>query len=131
MITLLHKTITGYFNLEEQQLFSKSRKKHIVVPRQIFCYFARRYTLLTLTEIMNYLKFKNHTTIVHAIRTINNYMDTEKEFKLMMENINQIIIENYTIEFDREQKEENQKKKNILIMIKNKINSLLKILNIF
>lgn len=61
---------------------SSSRKREIVQDRQICHYLVKEKTKISLSEIG--LKFgnKDHTTVIHSIKTINNLKDIDPYFKL-------------------------------------------------
>jgi chromosomal replication initiator protein len=52
-------------------LLSKRRHKSIALPRQVCMWLARRHTRYSLEEIGGYFGGRDHTTVMHAIRTID------------------------------------------------------------
>jgi chromosomal replication initiator protein len=65
------ETITGYYNLKLSDLLSKRRNKSIALPRQIGMYLARKHTRFSLEEIGGYFGGRDHTTVMHAVKTID------------------------------------------------------------
>ena len=58
-------------------LQAKTRKREIVFARQLIFYFCKKYTKETLAQIgLNYSK--DHATVLYAIKTINNLIDTDR-----------------------------------------------------
>lgn len=57
--------ICSYFDISEDMLFKKNRKRDIVYPRQIGAYLMCRHTNLTLKDIASFLCLKDHTTVIH------------------------------------------------------------------
>lgn len=74
---ILEKT-AEFFNLSVADLKSKSRKKSVVLPRQIAIYLIRKYTDASLNDIGNSLGGRDHTTILHAIQRV----EREREGRL-------------------------------------------------
>ena len=63
--------ITEFYDVRLTELLSKRRPKSITRPRQIGMYFARRFTRYSLEEIGSYFGGRDHTTVMHAIKTID------------------------------------------------------------
>jgi chromosomal replication initiator protein len=70
---------------------SKSKKREIVQARQLAMYFARKLTELSLDVIGNQCGRRNHATVVHAIKTIENLLDTDKQFRALANEIEKKI----------------------------------------
>jgi len=64
-------TVSSFFGLRVGDLLSKRRQRSIALPRQIGMYLARRHTRFSLGEIGGYFGGRDHTTVMHAIRTID------------------------------------------------------------
>ncbi len=80
-IDSIKKTVCDYFNIAPDQLKSKTRKREIVQSRQIAMYFAKIYTKNSLASIGSQIGGKDHATVLHACKTVNNLMETDKRFK--------------------------------------------------
>ena len=65
---------------------SKSRKMPLPELRQIILYFGMKFRLGTLEKVGSYLK-KDHSTVCHSIKQVNNRIDTDPDFRLLVENI--------------------------------------------
>jgi chromosomal replication initiator protein len=52
-----------------------------VIARQTAMYFAKNHTNLSLKAIGYHFGKRDHTTVLHAIESVNNMIDTDKEFK--------------------------------------------------
>tara|TARA_B100001059_G_scaffold73922_1_gene71393 strand:+ start:30420 stop:31805 length:1386 start_codon:yes stop_codon:yes gene_type:complete len=66
------ETISKYYDLKLADLLSKRRHKSISLPRQIGMYLARKHTRFSLEEIGGYFGGRDHTTVMHAVRTIDS-----------------------------------------------------------
>ncbi len=62
--------VTKYYSVRVSDLQSKKRHKSIAFPRQVCMYLARRVTRYSLEEIGGYFGGRDHTTVMHAVRTI-------------------------------------------------------------
>ena len=67
------------FGLSIEELKSQGQKREFVVPRQVGMWWLKNNTKKSLRLIGEVLG-KDHGTALHAIKTINNYIDTDKEF---------------------------------------------------
>lgn len=62
--------VAGYFNIRLQDLTSGGKKRSHSYPRQVAMYVARKYTNLSFKEIGTSFGHKDHSTVMHAIRKI-------------------------------------------------------------
>ena len=73
-------------------LQSKTRKRHIVQARQIAMYFSKQLTKSSLASIGKQIGDRDHATVLHACKTVNNLKQTDKQFKKFVEDINKKLI---------------------------------------
>jgi len=64
-------TVTEYYGVRLTELLSKKRTKSVAQPRQVSMWLARKLTRHSLQEIGGYFGGRDHTTVMHAIRTID------------------------------------------------------------
>ena len=62
--------VSGYYGLKLTDLLSKRRHKSVSLPRQIGMYLARKHTRFSLGEIGGYFGGRDHTTVMHAVKSI-------------------------------------------------------------
>lgn len=86
-IDFIQKIVCDYFNLQAEMLKSKTRKREIVQARQIAMFFAKNLTKSSLAAIGSVVGGKDHATVLHACKTVNNLIDTDKRFKLYIDEI--------------------------------------------
>ena len=67
--------VAGWYNITPEEIYSKSRKSLLVVARQIAMKIMKEVLEMPLTEIGRVFG-KDHTTVIHGIKTINNAFDT-------------------------------------------------------
>lgn len=80
-IEYIQKVVCDYFDLEIEILKSKTRKREVVQARQIAMYFSKKLTKSSLANIGAHCGGKDHATVLHACRTVNNLSETDKQFK--------------------------------------------------
>ncbi len=90
-IDYIQKVVCDYFDLPLELLKSKTRKREVVQARQIAMYFAKSMTKSSLATIGLHCGGKDHATVLHACRTVNNLMDTDKRFKNYIDELNKKI----------------------------------------
>jgi chromosomal replication initiator protein len=90
-IDYIQKVVCDYFDLPLELLKSKTRKREVVQARQIAMYFAKSMTKSSLATIGLHCGGKDHATVLHACRTVNNLMDTDKKFKVYIDELNKKI----------------------------------------
>jgi chromosomal replication initiator protein len=92
-IDFIQKIVSDYFSLPLELLKSKTRKREVVQARQIAMFFAKNMTKSSLASIGLQCGGKDHATVLHACRTVNNLMETDKKFKVYIEEIEKKTIE--------------------------------------
>ena len=90
-IDYIQKVVCDYFNLAMDVLKSKTRKREVVQARQIAMYFAKQLTKSSLATIGMHCGGKDHATVLHACRTVNNLMDTDKKFRHYIQELDKKI----------------------------------------
>ena len=86
-IDYIQKTVSEYYNLDMAQLKDKTRKKEIVIARQIAMYFSKEYTNHSLKSIGYHFGGRDHSTVIHAVQSVNDLIDTNNHFKDSVEDI--------------------------------------------
>jgi chromosomal replication initiator protein len=90
-IDYIQKTVADYFNITVEELLSKSRKRDVVQARQIAMFFSKKLTKYSLASIGNQTGSKDHATVLHACKTVNDLMETDKQFKKYVTEIDKKI----------------------------------------
>jgi len=86
-IDYIQKVVCEYFGLPVDVLNAKTRKREIVQARQIAMYFSKTLTKASLSSIGSVIGNKDHATVLHACKTVNNLMETDKRFKAQVDDI--------------------------------------------
>jgi len=88
-IDYIQKVVSEYFQMDVSTLQSKTRKRHIVQARQLAMYFAKKYTKASLASIGSQIGKRDHATVLHACKTVDNLSFTDKQFRKYVEDLNQ------------------------------------------
>ena len=86
-IEYISKVVCDYFDMTVEALQAKTRKREIVQARQIAMYFSKSLTKYSLASIGAQIGSKDHATVLHACKTVNNLKDTDKNFRQFVEDI--------------------------------------------
>jgi len=90
-IDYIQKIVSDYFQMDVSTLQSKTRKRHIVQARQLAMYFAKKFTKASLASIGSQIGKRDHATVLHACKTVNNLSATDKQFKKYVEDLHKKI----------------------------------------
>lgn len=86
-IDYIQKVVCNYFNLPLEQIQSKTRKREIVQARQVAMFFSKSLTKASLATIGSQIGGKDHATVLHACKTVNNLIETDKRFRIQIDEI--------------------------------------------
>ena len=81
--------VCDYFSLSVEAISTKSRKREVVQARQIAMYLSKQHTKNSLASIGETIGRRDHATVLHACKIVNDLMDTDKNFRLSVEEIEQ------------------------------------------
>jgi chromosomal replication initiator protein len=90
-IDFIQKVVCDYFSLPLELMNSKTRKREIVQARQLAMYFSKKHTKASLANIGLHCGNKDHATVLHACRTVNNLIETDKQFRIYVEELEKKI----------------------------------------
>ena len=86
-IDYIQKVVCNYFNIPIEQIQSKTRKREIVQARQVAMFFSKSLTKASLATIGSQIGGKDHATVLHACKTVNNLIETDKRFRIQIDEI--------------------------------------------
>jgi chromosomal replication initiator protein len=75
-------SVVEQYKVRIADLKGKSRLREIVLPRQVAMYLAKELTNLSLKSIGYHFGGRDHSTVIHAIQTVNDLMDTDKDINV-------------------------------------------------
>ncbi|MDX1364487.1 chromosomal replication initiator protein DnaA [Arenibacter latericius] len=86
-IDYIQKVVSDYFEMDVATLQSKTRKRHIVQARQLAMFFAKKFTKASLASIGSQIGKRDHATVLHACKTVDNLGETDKQFKKYIDDL--------------------------------------------
>ncbi len=93
-LDLIQEEVAKYFEIGKNQIKEPTRKKEIAFPRQIAMYLsAKLIPHISLLEIANHYNKKDHTTIIHAKKTISQKIDKDNNLKSKINEITENILQ--------------------------------------
>ncbi|MEA2048620.1 MAG: chromosomal replication initiator protein DnaA [Campylobacterota bacterium] len=81
------KIISKELNIKPSDIRSKKRTKNVVNARRIAIYLARNLTPNSMPQIAVYFGMKDHTAISHAMKKINEIIESDENFKVILEEL--------------------------------------------
>jgi chromosomal replication initiator protein len=85
-------SVTKYYGVKVSDLQGKRRNKSIAFPRQVCMFLARRHTRYSLEEIGGYFGGRDHTTVLHAFRKIDEDMRNDREIARQINHIEAQVV---------------------------------------
>ncbi|MGQ9636442.1 MAG: chromosomal replication initiator protein DnaA [Thermodesulfobacteriota bacterium] len=86
-IETIQKVVANHFNLKLGDFKIKRKNKGLVMPRQIAMYLSRKLTPSSLIEIGEKFGGKDHSTVLHSIKKVEERLSKDPTFKEMIENL--------------------------------------------
>ena len=83
----IQNVVSNFFNISLSDMLSQRRSRPLARPRQIAMYLSKKMTSRSLPEIGRRFSNRDHTTVIHAVKTISRLSEQDDEMK---KNINQI-----------------------------------------
>ncbi|MDH8700865.1 chromosomal replication initiator protein [Dysgonomonadaceae bacterium PH5-43] len=87
----IQEVVSSYFKIELKDIHSKSRKREIVQARQVTMFLSKKYTDHSYAHIGVMVGKRDHATVLHACRTVQDALDVDKGFRLKITDIEQIL----------------------------------------
>jgi chromosomal replication initiator protein len=84
--------VTRYYNIKLHDLQSKKRNQSIAFPRQICMFLARRHTRYSLEEIGGYFGGRDHTTVLHGVRSIERSMKVDRDVAQQVNHLDSMLV---------------------------------------
>ena len=79
--------VCDHFNVSQQQVFSRSRKRDYVVVRQVSMYLAQKYTKMPASRIGQLIGGRDHSTVIHSCSTVEQRLKVDKSFSQELSSI--------------------------------------------
>ena len=93
-ITIDHivKIVCDYYNIELDTFNSTKRTRDVAQARQVAMYLAKQHTKAPLTVIGSSIGGRNHATVLHSCKAVSDMMDTDKQFKAQIEEVEKLVL---------------------------------------
>ena len=83
--------VTAYYGVKLTDLQSKRRHRSVAIPRQVCMFLCRRHTRYSLEEIGGYFGGRDHTTVMHAVKTIETRVDADGDFAQVIRRLDEQV----------------------------------------
>ncbi|MEM1135331.1 MAG: chromosomal replication initiator protein DnaA [Bacteroidota bacterium] len=90
-IEFIQQVVADYFKLSVEELKSKTRKKDIATARQIAMYFSQQYTDMPLKMIGDRFGGRDHSTVVHASKTVIKKNDNDAIYRKIINELTETM----------------------------------------
>ena len=89
----IQNTVSNFFNIPLAEMLSQRRSRPLARPRQIAMYLAKKMTTRSLPEIGRRFANRDHTTVIHAVKTIARLSEKDDEMKKNVDQLRSILLE--------------------------------------
>ncbi len=89
----IQNVVSNYFNIALSEMLSQRRSRPLARPRQIAMYLAKKMTTRSLPEIGRRFANRDHTTVIHAVKTITRLSEQDEEMKKNISQIKSLLLE--------------------------------------
>ena len=89
----IQNTVANFFNIPLAEMLSQRRSRPLARPRQIAMYIAKKMTTRSLPEIGRRFANRDHTTVIHAVKTITRLSEKDDEMKKNIEQLRSLLLE--------------------------------------
>ena len=90
-INEIEEAVQSHFNVSRTDLHSNKKTKSIAFPRQVCMYLIKTLLNWSYQQIGNYFSSKKHSTVMFAIKKVNEQIESDKQFKLLIEKLTEKI----------------------------------------
>jgi len=87
----IQNTVSSYFNVSLKDINSSSRKQEIVKARHITMFLFKKHTNFSFAHIGSLIGKRDHATVLHGVKAIQNLLDVNKSFRLEMNELDLLL----------------------------------------
>jgi len=88
----IQRAVCEHFHVSVSDIKSKKRSRNITLPRHIFCFLAKNNTHASLPDIGRFVGGRDHSTVIHSCRKINDSIKHDKELSSAIKEIKSKFI---------------------------------------
>ena len=85
------KKVSEFYGVEPAAINTRSRKREVVLVRQVSMFLAKKYLDMSTSKIGQYVGDRDHATVLHACKTITNLAETDKQFRSELNEIDMML----------------------------------------
>ena len=89
----IQNVVSNYFNIPLSDMLSQRRSRPLARPRQVAMYLSKKMTSRSLPEIGRRFANRDHTTVIHAVKTITRLSEQDDEMKKNINQIKSLLLE--------------------------------------
>ena len=89
----IQNIVSSFFNIPLSEMLSQRRSRPLARPRQIAMFLAKKMTTRSLPEIGRRFANRDHTTVIHAVKTITRLSEQDDEMKKNINQIKNLLLE--------------------------------------
>ena len=89
----IQNVVSTYYNITLNEMLSQRRSRPLARPRQIAMFLAKKLTTRSLPEIGRRFANRDHTTVIHAVKTITKLSEKDEEMKKDISQIKNMLLE--------------------------------------
>ena len=89
----IQNVVANFFNIPLAEMLSQRRSRPLARPRQIAMYLAKKMTTRSLPEIGRRFANRDHTTVIHAVKTITRLSEKDDEMKKNIDQLRNLLLE--------------------------------------
>jgi len=92
-IDKIQNTVSNYFNISFEEMLSQRRSRPLARPRQRAMYLSKKLTTLSLPEIGRRFSNRDHTTVIHAVKTITRLSENDEIIRKSIQELKHLLQE--------------------------------------
>ena len=93
-IDLIQTEVCKFFKISKNEMLSSRRSRYLVRPRQTAIYLSKSLTSKSLPEIGRAFSNRDHTTVIHSVKTIEKLRKEDNDLSLNIDNLKNKILYN-------------------------------------
>ena len=93
-IDLIQTIVCKFFKISKNEMLSPRRSRYLVRPRQTAIYLSKMLTSKSLPEIGRAFSNRDHTTVIHSVKTIDKLRKEDNELNINIDNLKNKLLYN-------------------------------------
>ena len=89
----IQNVVCNFYGISLNEMLSQRRSRPLARPRQLAMFLSKKLTSRSLPEIGRRFANRDHTTVIHAVKTITRLSDIDQELKKNIEQIQALLFQ--------------------------------------